>query len=154
MSLTVEQAFVVLLRELFEGKPEGQPFTWVVEGHEGIFDALDTVSAERASIKPSAESSSIAGHAYHVLFLMRFGNSAIGGPAVEGNWETSWEKQQATDEEWAQLRSDVRFNFEFFLSWLSEHPDWTSGPMLQGMLSALPHLGYHLGAIRQPMKVA
>jgi hypothetical protein len=37
-------AIIQLLHETFEGKPEGQDYTWFVEGREGIFDALDSVS--------------------------------------------------------------------------------------------------------------
>lgn len=49
--LTVEtfrSSLLLLLRECFEGIPEGAESTWFVQGKEGIFDALNSLSAEEA----------------------------------------------------------------------------------------------------------
>ncbi|MEZ0325898.1 MAG: hypothetical protein ACAH95_08320 [Fimbriimonas sp.] len=153
--IDIVPAFTILLRECFEGRPQGQDFTWFVEGKEGIFDALSSTTAEQASAKPSPECSSIAAHATHVLFALQFGNSFIGGPKVEGDWESSWHKQAATSEEWQQLAIAIRREYEFFLNWFeTSFPDREVEPaMFAGVLGTLPHMAYHLGAIRQLMKL-
>jgi hypothetical protein len=153
--IDIRPAFLILFRECFEGIPKGQQYTWFVEGKEGIFDALQSTTAERASVKPSAECSSIAGHAYHILYALQLGNSYIGGPKIEGTWESSWAKQEVTDEEWAQLAIDISAAYDFYVNWFeTSFPDREVAPkMFAGPLGILPHMAYHLGAIRQLMKL-
>jgi hypothetical protein len=151
----IRPAFLTLFRECFEGKPEGQDFTWFVQDREGIFDALATTSAAKASAKPSPDCNSIAAHAYHILYSLSVCNAYIGGPPIEGNWETSWAKQSVSEEEWAQLAKDIRAEFEFYVNWFeTQFPDREVAPAdLTGPIGILPHMAYHLGAIRQLMKV-
>lgn len=153
----VDQGFrdaaATLLREAFEGMPDGQNFTWFVEKKEGIFDALESTSAEAASRKPTSECSSIAAHTYHLLFAMRGANMCQGRPAPEGTWESSWDKQTVTEAEWSDLKAKLRAEYESYLAWFSANEDWTHPDAHLNTLTPLPHVAYHLGAIRQIMKV-
>jgi hypothetical protein len=151
--MEARDAYLTLFRECFEGRAEGNDYTWFVEGLEGIFDALDSTSAEKASVKPTAECASIAAHAYHIRYTLRGGNAHIGGPPIEGDWESSWSKQSVTPEEWEQLKADVRYEYAFFLRWFEANEDWSDPVVRTGVMAQLPHFAYHLGAIRQLMKV-
>src|SRR5690242_18818634 len=106
-------SFSILFREAFEGVPKGADGTWFVQGKEGLFDALASVSADRASKKPNPDCPSIAAHAYHVLFALRNCNSTFGRPKPEGTWESSWAKQSATSEEWAALAEQIREEYAY-----------------------------------------
>lgn len=142
-----------LLRECFEGRPEGQDYTWFVEGKEGIFDALEVTSAEKASIKPSPTCASIAAHTYHIRYALRGANAYLGGPEQEGDWESSWTKQTVTQEEWDELKKDVRYQYDFFVNYFKGEPDFSDEGNLVGFTAQLPHMAFHLGAIRQIMKI-
>lgn len=142
-----------LFRECFEGVAPGKDYTWFVQGKEGIFDALASVSAVQASQRPTPSCASIAAHAYHIRFALRSGNSQIRGFEVEGTWESSWEKQSVTDAEWSELASDIREEYDFFLGLLRSQPEIPGGDAVIGTLAQLPHMAYHLGAIRQLMKL-
>lgn len=145
------QGFFILLRECFEGIPAGASGTWFVQGTEGLLDVFDSVSATKASRKPSQQGSSIAAHIYHVLFILKGANTYGGRPGPGGTWESSWDVQAVSEEEWKRLESDVRDEYEFFQGWVAQHSDWTNPDTTTGVLAQLPHLAYHLGAVRQLM---
>lgn len=144
-----QSAATLLFREAFEGIPPRQDYTWFVQGKEGLFDAFRTVDAERASRKLAPSSPSIAAHAYHILFTLRNANSYQGRPEPEGTWESSWEKQIATEAEWAELVQRIRDEYTLFLGWLESQTGWRDQTTVIGVLAQLPHMAYHLGAIRQ-----
>ncbi|MCW5943348.1 MAG: hypothetical protein KIS66_14040 [Fimbriimonadaceae bacterium] len=147
------KAFVQLFREAFEGRPHGQDYTWFVEGKEGIFDALDSLTAEAASRKPSERCASIAAHAYHIRFALQAARAEILGEELSGDWESSWLKQSVTPTEWALLIGDIRAAYAFLIGQMEANSDWSNPDMVIGALAQLPHMAFHLGAIRQLMKL-
>lgn len=144
-----QQAAAVLFKEAFEGIPPGADGTWFVQGKEGIFDALTSISAESASYKPLPDCPSIAAHAYHLLYALRWANTSQGRPAPEGTWESSWAKQSATDAEWGELIQTIKSEYELYFGWLKCNDDWSGEDAYIGGLGIVPHVAYHLGAIRQ-----
>ncbi len=153
MAVDLVPVILHLFRECFEGRPEGQEYTWFVEGREGIFDTLESTGAETASIKPSPECASIAAHTFHIRYALRGANAYLGGPPQEGDWESSWARQEVNEEEWEELKKDVRYQYEFFLNYFQQPPDFPSQDHALGFTAQLPHMAYHLGAIRQIMKI-
>ena len=142
-----------LFRECFEGRPEGQNYTWFVEGKEGIFDALESTGADVASKKPCPRCSSIAAHTFHIRYALRGANAYLGGPRQEGDWESSWAQQEVNEEEWIDLKRDVRFQYDFFRKYFEGEIDFPSEHHAKGFAAQIPHMAYHLGAIRQIMKM-
>jgi hypothetical protein len=53
-----------------------------------------------------------------------------------------------TDEEWGALRTEIRERYVRALAWLEKSEDWNveNGPTM--FLAPLPHVAYHLGAMR------
>jgi len=153
MAIDTVSAILLLFRECFEGRPDGQKHTWFVEGKEGIFDALQSTTAQMASVKPSPDCSSIAGHAYHIRYTLRGANAYLGGPPQEGDWESSWAKQRVEDFEWEELRKDIRHQYEFFLNYFTTEPQFPDDETVIGFTAQLPHMAFHLGAIRQLLKI-
>ena len=144
-----QSAAAVLLREAFEGIPQGQKYTWFVEKREGIFDALESLDAEAASRKPAPQLSSAAGHAYHMLYALRWANTPQGRPRPEGDWESTWARQSVSREEWADVQANIRSEYELFIAWFDSNTDWERENSEISALGSLPHLAYHLGALRQ-----
>lgn len=150
----LQRAAVVLLRECFEGMPEGQKGTWFVERREAIFDALDAVDAAQASRALGHGVSSVAAHALHVVYALQAAASQIGEPEPEGTWEDSWKKQSVTESEWAQTKDRIRGLYAKVLAWLETNDDWSDESTALGALAVLPHMAFHLGALRQLVRLA
>lgn len=146
-------ATVKLFREAFEGMAPGKDYTWFVQAKEGIFDALDSADAVTASVRPSPTCSSLAAHAYHLLFALRDANVCGGRPEPEGTWESSWDKQDVTPEEWEDLKADIREAYTFYRDWFAANEDWNRENGVVAILAPLPHVAYHLGAMRQILNV-
>ena len=147
------KANITLFRECFEGRPEGQTYTWFVEKKEGLFDALDSVSAERASARPSPTCATFAAHANHVLFALQETNSYLGRPKPEGNWESSWQREVVLPEEWEELKAKTREEYAFLLAAMEAGQDSNDEETVIGLLAQTPHMAFHLGAMRQIMKL-
>lgn len=154
--MTTEQSFassiVFLLRELLEGKPEGADWTWIVEGEQGLLFALGTVDAATASVKPTGTASSIAGHANHILYLLRLGNSHFGSPEPEGDWDSSWLRQTVEPQEWDRMRSDIESEYRKMLEGIEGVNDWSMPDFSMGVSAQLAHIAYHLGAVWQQIR--
>ena len=137
-----------LLRETFEGSPEGQPSAYLDRGI-GFFSTIEDVSAEQASREYSG--TTIAAQTEHAKFYLDRLCEFINGRTERVNWEDSWLIETVNDEEWDALRSTVRRSYESLLRCLASVEDWTEDRtgMAIGMVA---HTAYHLGAIRQIAK--
>lgn len=144
-------SYRILFEEAFEGMPAGQNYTWFVQGREAIFDAFEQTSAEKAS-KQIGEASTIAAHMYHIKFILELANAEAQGTEVEGDWEGSWKKQTVTEEEWGVLHIEVRRLYRSLLEAMENPPAVEERGAMNGFLALLPHVAYHLGAVRQLMK--
>lgn len=153
MNSAFHDAATYLLRECFEGIPEGKSGTWFVEGKEGLLNGLDSIDAERASVKPTDRCSSIAGHSYHILYTLRGANGWHGGQQPEGTWNDSWKKQDVTPAEWDALRAAIKSEYEKYTSWYAANEEWSKEDIVVGTLAILPHMAFHLGAVQQLLRI-
>lgn len=142
------ESVAYLLRETFEGSPEGQPSAYLDRG-VGVFITLAGTSAEAASRHHFG--STIAAHTEHAKFYLDRLCEFINGRTERVNWEDSWLIETVDDDEWAALQSSVRKAYENSLKCLAEDREWTE--MQVGMAMGLvAHTACHLGAIRQMAK--
>ncbi|HEX6126896.1 MAG TPA: hypothetical protein VFZ23_16095 [Pyrinomonadaceae bacterium] len=137
-----------LLRETFEGSPEGQPSAFLDRG-VGFFSTLESVSAEQASAQMSG--TTIAAQTEHAKFYLDRLCEFINGRTERVNWEDSWLIETVNAVEWDALRASVRRSYENTLRCIAAVEDWTEDRtgMAVGMIA---HTAYHLGAIRQLAK--
>lgn len=146
-------AMTLLFREAFEGRPEGQDYTWFVEGKEGIFDAFERIDASAASKRLGPSSPTIFAHLNHVRYALWLSHCYIKGQTPASDWEGSWAKQDCSEDEWEELAQDVRSEYEGVVGFFDQRPAWPQQDWLLGAMALLPHMAYHLGAIRQLMKL-
>lgn len=144
---------VMLLRETFEGMPEGQDYTWFVQGREAFLDALEKVTPEQASRQHGADSNSIGAHLHHVRSFLYWFNCHVSGQKVETDWEGTWKKQAWDAAEWSELRADLKTQYEDVVKWLEANEEWAGPDGIVATIAILPHSAYHLGAVRTLMKV-
>lgn len=142
------EAAAYLLRETFEGSPEGQPSAYLDRG-VGFFLSLDDVSAEAAS--KDVHGTTVAAHTEHAKFYLDRLCEYINGRTQPVNWEDSWLIETVSDAEWEALRASARNSYENALRCLAEDRAWSE--MQIGMaMGLIAHSAYHLGAIRQIAK--
>lgn len=142
------KSLLYLLRETFEGSPEGQPSAYL-DRKIGVFPTLEKLSARQVS--QEVNNISIAAHTEHFKFYLDRLCEFINGRTEKVNWEQSWLIDEVNDEEWNHLREGVKKSYEDVLRCLADVQDW--GEEKSGMaLGILAHTAYHLGAIRQIMK--
>ena len=141
-------AVAYLLRESFEGSPEGQPSAYLDRGI-GFFTTLDGLTASHASAEFTG--TTIAAQTEHAKFYLDRLCEFINGRTERVNWEDSWLIETVNDAEWDALRATVRNSYESLLRCLASVEDWTEDRtgMAIGMVA---HTAYHLGAIRQIAK--
>ncbi len=142
------EAVAYLLRETFEGSPEGQPSAYLDRG-VGVFATMASVSAESASRHHNG--TTIAAHTEHAKFYLDRLCEYMNGRTEDVNWEDSWLIETVDNEEWAALQSSVRNAYESCLRCLAQDRTWAD--MQIGMaIGLVAHSAYHLGAIRQMAK--
>ena len=142
------ESVAYLLRETFEGSPEGQGSAYLDHG-VGIFSTLDKLSAAEASRPLGAMT--IAAQTEHAKFYLDRICEFINGRTDKVNWDDSWLIETVNDEEWAALRESVKKTYQNTLQCLANIDEWTNDRvgMAVGMVA---HTAYHLGAIRQISK--
>jgi hypothetical protein len=144
----LRESALLLLREVFEG-PVDPAVTWVVENDRaaGLFGTVDALTAEEASLVPAGRSS-VAAHVNHIRFFVRQANAYAAGEEPDQDWEGSWRVQRVDPQSWADLRAELRSEYDRLLA-NAEEVDLTVPEMRTGMISLVAHAAYHLGAIRQ-----
>ena len=147
-ALQLTGAVAYLLRETFEGSPEGQASAYLDRG-VGIFSTLNSVSADAASKEFGG--TTIAAQTEHAKFYLDRLCEFMTGRTERVNWEDSWLIETVNDAEWQALQTTVRKSYENVLRSLASIDEWTEDRtgMAIGMVA---HTAYHLGAIRQIVK--
>lgn len=139
------ESVAYLLRETFEGSPEGQPSAYLDRG-VGFFATLSEVDASAASIE--FHGTTIAAQTEHAKFYLDRLCEFMNGRTEKVNWEDSWLIETVNDAEWEALRGAVTKSYENTLRCLATVEDWTEDNV--GMaIGMVAHTAYHLGAIRQ-----
>lgn len=142
------ESVAFLLRETFEGSPEGQPSAYLDRG-VGVLSTLTGTSAEAASRELGG--TTIAAHAEHAKYYLDRLCEFINGRTERVNWEDSWLIDTVNNDEWLALQASVRKAYEGALVCLAQDREWNE--MQVGMaIGLVAHTAYHLGAIRQLAK--
>lgn len=139
-----------LLRETFEG-PKGNG-SWFTESKPGseLFGTINLLSTDEASIL--VEGVTIAAHTHHTRYHLWANNQLLEGKEQDLNWEESWKIGAVTGDQWDQIKNDLYREYLKMIEHINEEQNLTPSraPIL---ISALAHAAYHLGAIRQMVKV-
>jgi hypothetical protein len=145
------ESVAYLLRETFEGSPEGQPSAYLDRGI-GIFSTLAGINAEGASTEFTG--TTIAAQTEHAKFYLDRICEFINGRTENVNWEDSWLIETVNETEWQALQASVRNSYEETLRCLAAVEDWSEGIRTGMAIGMVAHTAYHLGAIRQIAKGA
>jgi hypothetical protein len=135
-----------LLKEFFESPPTSGAAC--LDQKTGLFDTLNTVTAEQAS-KRIADGPSIAAHCEHIRFYQGILMGGLEGKTYgKIDWKQSWLLQSVTDTEWQSLKVALKEQYQELMTMLESYESWDDYKVGDPM-AMLAHTAYHLGAIRQ-----
>jgi len=145
----VMEAIGAILTEAYEGPPDPSG-TWFVNNaaDAGFFPTLDALSAEDASRPVGPGRSTVAAHAGHIRFGLEVSRRWTGGERGPFDWHQSWATHEVDDAGWAELRGGLRQEYQSFRAALDAAGEM-SADIFTGVIGAVAHIGYHLGAVKQ-----
>jgi hypothetical protein len=138
----------LFMEETFEAKHHGI----FLDKGTSLFETLETISAEEASIPVGGKCASLAAQVAHVTFYIEsFERYALQGDDSPRDWGLIWRTvEKVTPEEWADYKSKLKEAYVRMDKLFHENADWNEDTM-GGALSIVVHTAYHLGEIRQAL---
>ena len=118
-----------------------------------MFETLETISAEEASIPVGGRCATLAAQVKHVAFYLDVTDQYFRNPNVPGaDWDEIWRTtKEVTPAEWNQIKIDLRKSYDRIKLLIEETPAWTSEREIGGIMGVIVHTAYHLGEIRQAL---
>lgn len=137
-----------LMEETFEGRHHG---IYLDKG-TSLFETLDMVSSEEASIPVGGKCASLAAQVAHVTFYIEsFERYALQGDDSPRDWDDIWRTvEKVTPDEWENYKGKLKEAYLRMDKLFHENPDWNEAT-IGGALSIVVHTAYHLGEIRQAL---
>jgi len=138
-----------LLQEGVQG-PQQEWSYFTDPGSNGFLGTIDELNSKSASKTSGPNDNSVASHVWHLCFALNATSDWIRGIKTSHDWEESWQIQKVNDEEWSELQSKFRQEYEEFLHMI-ETVDLSDETVIGGIVGTIAHVAYHLGAIRQKL---
>ena len=148
LSDALDKSLPALFSELAYGAPETRAYV-LNPGDAGLLESVDRLSA--AAVSASRDGgASIAAHVRHLAYGLSLLNRWAAGenPFEDANYAAAWEKRAVDEDEWRELRRQLRDEVDAWLLVLKS-PVAVGMLELNGVIGSIVHLAYHLGAIRQ-----
>ena len=139
-----------LFAELVDGANDPGGAFMLNSGDAGLLRSLDKLSAAAASHSVNG-GATIAAHAQHLrygLSLMNRWAQEGGNPFADAKWEEAWTIDTVEAAAWDEIRHGLRDEAREWAQTLGA-PRTVNDIELTGVIASIPHLAYHLGAIRQ-----
>ena len=119
-------------------------------GEAGLAKTLKSLSASEASRVTGG--TSIAGHAYHLVFSLNATVLYMNGDRTPQDWAQSWSVVSVTEPTWKKLQDDLTAGFEEMKKAVETLAK--TGFVPAGLAVGAPtHVAYHLGAMRQNVAI-
>jgi len=145
-----------ILRETFEGGQPGQSTMFLDGtqadggGNHGLFATLAALSAAQAS-DPTPLNLSIAAHAAHIAYYLEVGLIFMRGETPTGalDWKGSFVPGTVDGAAWGALQLRLRAAYDEMMARVA-----AAEPLaVEELVNPAVHSAYHLGAIRQAVKL-
>lgn len=138
----------LFMEETFEPRNHG---IFLDEG-TSLFETLETISAEEASIPVGGKCASLAAQVAHVTFYIEsFERYALQGDNSPRDWGEIWRTvREVTPEQWDDYKRKLREAYLRMDRLFHGNETWNEDT-IGGALSIVVHTAYHLGEIRQAL---
>ncbi|KIL48441.1 hypothetical protein [Jeotgalibacillus campisalis] len=141
-----------MIQEAFEGPADPQEGSYYVntEPNSGVLGLLESISAQKAS--QDINGTNLAAHTDHVRYYVWGTNEILtGNENPKMQWEESWKIENVSDEEWRDLQEELRTEYKKLLEGVDRMK--SIDIHTNEVLGSLAHTAYHLGAMKQMMKM-
>ena len=139
-----------LLTESFHGADGGT--TWFLDG-EGLLATARTLDAERASRSPVPGGATVAGHVEHVRWFVALLNAFARGEQPQIDWAQSWTVREVDGAGWDALLRDLEREYTELHGHFGRGIDPDDTQRLMPVLANVVHVAYHVGAVRQMVRL-
>ena len=138
----------LLMEETFEARHHGI----FLDKGTSLFETLETVSSEEASVPVGGKCASLAAQVAHVIFYIEsFERYALQGDDSPRDWGYIWRTvEKVTPDEWDDYKYKLKEAYWRMDKLFRENPLWNE-ETIGGALSIVVHTAYHLGEIRQAL---
>lgn len=123
---------------------------------DNFFATLESVTAEQASVPVVGDGNSIASQVSHVIFYFDVAFQYMRGenPGAQ-DWDTSWAVVSVTEDQWADLKRQLRDRQQTLLQMIRETPDdaFDNEDMVGGAMATIAHTAFHLGQVRHALSL-
>lgn len=118
-----------------------------------LFETLETITAEEASIPVGGQCATLAAQVAHVNFYLEVLEAYIlEQDKGEVDWGEIWRRvNRVSPEEWNAYKDQLKATYQRIISMLQSWDDWNAERPIGGALAIAVHTAYHLGEIRQAM---
>lgn len=123
-----------------------------LDKNTSLFQTLETVSAEEASIPVGGKCASLAAQIEHVNFYLEVMERYIfQNDTSRVDWGEIWQSvEKVTPEEWQATKEKLRSTYRRIDKALHENEVWNEDA-IGGAMAIVVHTAYHLGEIRQAL---
>jgi hypothetical protein len=138
----------LLMEETFEAKHHGI----YLDRGTSLFETLETVSAQEASIPVGGKCASLAAQVAHVIFYIEsFERYALHNDTSPRDWGEIWRTvERVTPAEWEEYKHKLKDAYQRMDTLFRENKMWNEDT-IGGALSIVVHTAHHLGEIRQAL---
>ena len=118
-----------------------------------LFETLETITAEEASIPVGGKCATLAAQVAHVNFYLEvLEDYILKKDRGKVDWGDIWRRvNKVSPEEWKAYQEQLKETYRRFISMLQSVEDWSDERPFGGALAIAVHTAYHLGEIRQAM---
>ena len=149
-----------VLKEAVEGGTPGQGTAFLDgtkadgSGNHGLTATLAGLTAAQAS-DPTVLGVSVAAHASHLAYHMEVVVRWEHGDRGPFDWKASFEPSTVDEASWQAVQARVQAAYSALVDLARQDTDWDDEEKgaAGGVAGALAHVTYHLGAIRQLIKL-
>jgi hypothetical protein len=150
--MTIEQDFASNLFQFMEETFEAKHHGIFLDKGTSLFETLETVSSEEASIPVGGKCASLAAQVAHVIYYIEsFERFALQGDNSPRDWGLIWRTvEKVTAHEWADSKTKLKEAYGRMDKLFRENKMWNEDT-IGGAMAIVVHTAYHLGEIRQAL---
>ncbi|MEM7737405.1 MAG: DinB family protein [Deinococcota bacterium] len=141
---------LILLTETVEGAPKLP--TAYLDAKASFFHTFQDISAEQASTPVTSDGMTIAAHVEHSRFYMEVLLGYMNGCTDKVDWDKSWQLKTVSADDWQTLKADFETVYQNIKIHVQNVETWGDIEVGDAM-AIVVHSAYHLGAVRQMMKL-
>ena len=122
-----------------------------LDKHNSLFETLETITAEEASIPVGGKCATLAAQVAHVNFYLEVTEAYVLNKDIgEVDWGDIWRRVgKVSEQEWQGYQAQLRQTYQRVLSMLQKCENWNDERPIGGAIAMAVHTAYHLGEIRQ-----